>query len=101
MLTGSIIYSISLAMRTDPIGTIETNIIGLRNMLELASKNKESRFLFTASVEVYGENRGDVERFDEGYCGYIDCNRMRAGYPESKRCGEALCRPIYTRRMLT
>ena len=23
--------------------------------------------------------------------GYIDCNALRAGYPESKRCGEALC----------
>ena len=22
---------------------------------------------------------------------YINCNTMRAGYPESKRCGEALC----------
>ena len=37
------------------------------------------------------KNRGDVEKFDEKYCGYIDCNTMRAGYPESKRCGEALC----------
>lgn len=29
--------------------------------------------------------------FDEDYCGYINCNTLRAGYPESKRCGEALC----------
>ena len=29
--------------------------------------------------------------FDEKYCGYIDCNTLRAGYPESKRAGEALC----------
>ena len=40
---------------------------------------------------IYGENRGDTELFDESYCGYIDCNTLRAGYPESKRCGEALC----------
>lgn len=24
-------------------------------------------------------------------CGYINCNTLRAGYPESKRCSEALC----------
>ncbi len=47
--------------------------------------------MFASSVEVYGENRGDVEKFDESYLGYIDCNTPRAGYPESKRCGEALC----------
>ena len=29
--------------------------------------------------------------FDEEYCGYINSNTLRAGYPESKRCGEALC----------
>ena len=76
---------------TDPIGTIVTNIIGLKNMLEFAVKHKTSRFAFASSVEIYGENYGDVELFDEDYCGYINCNTLRAGYPESKRCGEALC----------
>lgn len=76
---------------TDPIGTITTNIIGVQNMLEFAVKHNVSRFAFSSSNEMYGENRGDVELFDEDYCGYIDCNTLRAGYPESKRCGEALC----------
>ena len=76
---------------TDPIGTIATNIIGLQNMLEFAVAHHSSRFAFTSSNEIYGENRGDVELFDEEYCGYINCNTLRAGYPESKRCGEALC----------
>ena len=76
---------------TDPIGTITTNIIGVQNMLDFAVEHKASRFAFTSSNEIYGENRGDVELFDEEYCGYINCNTMRAGYPESKRCGEALC----------
>ena len=49
------------------------------------------RFVFASSVEVYGENRGDTDKFREDYCGYIDCNTLRAGYPESKRAGEALC----------
>lgn len=76
---------------TDPIGTITTNIIGAQNMLEFAVKHQATRFAFTSSNEIYGENRGDVELFQEDYCGYINCNTMRAGYPESKRCGEALC----------
>lgn len=76
---------------TDPIGTITTNIIGLQNMLDFAVMHKATRFAFASSNEIYGENRGDVEFFDENYCGFINCNTMRAGYPESKRCGEALC----------
>lgn len=80
-----------VAYATDPIGTITTNVIALHNLLALASVKKATRFLFASSNEIYGENRGDVELFDEKYCGYIDCNTLRAGYPESKRCGEALC----------
>ena len=76
---------------TDPIGTIATNIIGLQNMLNFAVEHRATRFVFTSSNEIYGENRGDVELFNEEYCGYINCNTIRAGYPESKRCGEALC----------
>lgn len=75
----------------DPIGTITTNIIGTYNMLEFAKKYKATRCLFASSNEIYGENRGDIEKFDEDYCGYINSNTVRAGYPESKRCSEALC----------
>lgn len=80
-----------VAYATDPIGTITTNIVGTQNMLEFAVQHGAVRCIFASSNEIYGENRGDVEKFDEEYCGYIDCNTMRAGYPESKRCGEALC----------
>ena len=80
-----------VAYATDPIGTIATNVIALNNLLALAADKNASRFLFASSNEIYGENRGDTELFDEKYCGYIDCNTLRAGYPESKRCGEALC----------
>lgn len=80
-----------VAYATDPIGTIATNVIALNNLLAMAADMGVTRFLFASSNEIYGENRGDVELFDEKYCGYIDCNTLRAGYPESKRCGEALC----------
>ncbi|WP_303997431.1 NAD-dependent epimerase/dehydratase family protein [Megamonas hypermegale] len=80
-----------VAYSTDPIGTITANIIGTNNLLNFAVEHSSVRFLFVSSNEIYGENRGDVEFFDEQYCGYINCNTLRAGYPESKRCGEALC----------
>ena len=73
-----------VAYATDPIGTISTNVIGTYNLLGFASKCGCERFAFISSVEVYGENRGDVDAFEESYCGYIDCNTLRAGYPESK-----------------
>lgn len=82
----------------EPIETILTNIIGLRNVLDLADEN--TRVLFTSSCEIYGENRNDVETFDEDYCGYINCNTLRAGYTESKRCGEALCQAYIKQKNL-
>lgn len=80
-----------LAYAGDPVGTITTNVLGLKNMLDYSCSTHAKRFVFASSNEIYGENRGDTEFFDESYCGYIDCNTLRAGYPESKRCGEALC----------
>lgn len=76
---------------TDPIGTITSNVLGTKNLLDYAAKCRTERFCFLSSVEVYGENRGDIEKFQEDYLGYLDCNTLRAGYPESKRLGEALC----------
>lgn len=79
------------AYATDPIGTITANVQGTYQLLEYASSHNCERFLFFSSVEIYGENKNDVDKFDEKYLGYIDCNTMRAGYPESKRLGETLC----------
>ncbi len=52
---------------------------------------KQAEFFFFQLSKIYGENRGDVEKFTEDYCGYIDCNTLRAGYPEGKRVSESLC----------
>lgn len=80
-----------VAYASDPIGTILTNITGTHHLLDLAGSVGCRRFVFLSSVEIYGENNTSALRFREGDCGYIDCNTMRAGYPESKRAGEALC----------
>lgn len=74
-----------------PIDTIITNIYGTKNLLDYCVESNAGRFIFCSSVEIYGENRGDRELFDEKYLGYLDSNTLRAGYPESKRAGEVLC----------
>lgn len=75
----------------DPIGTVLTGVVGTKNALDYAVLCGAKRSVFLSSVEIYGENRGDTDKFSEDYLGYIDCNTLRAGYPEGKRAGEALC----------
>lgn len=95
---GQVDYIIHAASNTHPlqysqdsVGTIASNVIGTKNLLDYAVVHGAEHFCFVSSVEIYGENRGDVEKFDEKYSGYIDCNTLRAGYPESKRLGETMC----------
>ena len=88
------------AYSTDPIGTVTANVIGTYQLLEFAASHDAERFLFASSVEIYGENRGDIKAFTEDYCGYINCNTLRAGYPESKRSGEALCQAFIKQKGL-
>ena len=95
---GKIDYIIHAASNTHPrlysedsIGTIASNVFGTKNLLDYGASHGLRQFCFVSSVEVYGENRGDREKFDENYLGYLDCNTLRAGYPESKRLGETLC----------
>lgn len=89
-----------VAYATDPIGTVTANILGTYQLLTYAAEHKTERVVFASSVEIYGENRGDVEQFTEDYLGYIDCNTLRAGYPESKRAGEALCQAFIRQKNL-
>lgn len=95
---GNFDYVINLASNTHPVAyaarpieTITANVYGTKNLLDLCACVSFSRFIFPSSVEIYGENRGDMELFKEDYIGYLDCNTLRAGYPESKRVCEALC----------
>lgn len=104
---GHVDYMIHAASNTHPlqysqdsIGTITSNMIGTKNLLDYAVAHQTERFCFVSSVEVYGENRGDVEKFDENYLGYLNCNTLRAGYPESKRVGETLCNAYYQTHQL-
>ncbi|MCR5216689.1 MAG: NAD-dependent epimerase/dehydratase family protein [Lachnospiraceae bacterium] len=95
---GNMTYMIHAASNThpleyskDPIGTIWTNVKGLENLLNYGISHQVRRLAFISSVEIYGENTSSKDSFSEKEMGYIDCNQLRAGYPESKRLGEALC----------
>ena len=97
-IAGNIDYFVHAASNTHPvyyaqkpIETILTNTIGTINTLNFAVEHSCKRYVFLSSVEVYGENNSDKQTFAESDFGYIDCNTLRAGYPESKRVGEALC----------
>lgn len=85
---------------TDPVNTITANILGVNNLLKFAVRSKSERVIFLSSGEVYGKNLNDDDIFDESYCGYIDCNTIRAGYPESKRASEALCQAFISQHGL-
>lgn len=79
-----------LAYANDPIGTILTNVVGTKNILDFMVENKSERLLFLSSVEIYGIRESDTP-FVENEMGYIDSNSLRGGYPESKRVSESLC----------
>lgn len=86
-----------VAYSTEPVNTIRSNVLGSLNMLDKAAE-LGGRFLALSSVEIYGQAREDTGRFAEADCGYIDCNTLRAGYPEAKRLCEALCQAYIEER---
>ena len=79
-----------LQYANDPIGTILTNIIGTSNIFNFGIEKKASKIIILSSVEIYGENVNNIDRFKEEDMGYINSNTLRAGYNESKRASETL-----------
>lgn len=81
--------------RRDPLAVIDSNINGLRNLLEhahgRAASNPISGMLFYSSSEIYGDPSPDAIPTPEGYRGLVSCTGPRACYDESKRFGETLC----------
>lgn len=77
--------------KVDPVGTIDANVIGTRNLLELAKKNNVLGFLFFSSSEVYGEVGEKIHSISENDYGYLDPIEVRSCYAESKRLGENMC----------
>ena len=74
----------------EPVETILANVMGLDAMLKLAVDKSVQRLLYISSSEVYGK-KDNMEPYGETEYGFVDILNERAGYPCSKRTGEALC----------
>ncbi len=77
--------------RRFPLETIDVNVGGTRNLLELARENAVRGFLYLSSSEIYGDPPPERVPTTEDYWGNVSPTGPRAPYDESKRLGETLC----------
>lgn len=73
--------------QVDPVRTVQTNVLGAINMLDLA-KRTGARILQASTSEVYGDPL--VHPQTESYHGNVNPIGVRACYDEGKRCAETL-----------
>lgn len=71
----------------NPVRTIQANVLGVTNMLELAKRTR-ARILQASTSEVYGDPR--VHPQPEDYWGNVNPIGVRACYDEGKRVAETL-----------
>jgi len=74
-----------------PLETIESAILGAKNLLELSRITKPVGFLFFSSSEIYGDPDPASIPTVETYSGHVSSIGPRACYDESKRLTETLC----------
>ena len=73
-----------------PIETLNVSINGLKNMFKL-KHDKDSKFTFFSSSEIYGDPPSNQIPTKETYRGNITSVGPRSCYDESKRVGETIC----------
>lgn len=71
----------------NPVRTIQANVLGVTNMLELAKRTR-ARILQASTSEVYGDPQ--VHPQPESYWGHVNPIGVRACYDEGKRVAETL-----------
>nr|WP_246748558.1 UDP-glucuronic acid decarboxylase family protein [Rhizobium setariae] len=75
------------AYQADPIGTLMTNIMGTKNLLDLA-RRRNAIIIQASTSEVYGDPLISPQK--EDYLGNVSTTGPRACYDEGKRCAETL-----------
>ena len=80
------------AYQKSPTETTKTCVLGILNMLELATKCDAALLQFSTS-EVYGEPL--IHPQVESYRGNVNPIGIRSCYDEGKRCAESLCFDYY------
>ncbi|MDD4834067.1 MAG: NAD-dependent epimerase/dehydratase family protein [Lutispora sp.] len=90
-----IVHAASIASpayyRKYPIETVEANVWGLKNLLDIAKIKNIKSMLFLSTSEIYGNPDPNNIPTSETYNGNVSCIGSRACYDESKRLGETLC----------
>jgi UDP-glucuronate decarboxylase len=76
----------------NPVRTIQANVLGVTNMLELAKRTR-ARILQASTSEVYGDPTMHPQR--EDYWGNVNPIGVRSCYDEGKRVAEALMVDYY------
>jgi len=72
----------------DPLFTLETSVLGIRNMLELAQEH-DAKILQASTSEVYGNPLEHPQK--ESYWGNVNSIGPRSCYDEGKRVAETFC----------
>jgi UDP-glucuronate decarboxylase len=72
----------------DPVRTIETNFLGMINLLHLANKTG-ARIIQASTSEIYGDPTQSPQK--ESYWGNVNPVGIRSCYDEGKRAAETLC----------
>ena len=73
-----------------PVETIQTDIIGTKNLLELAKAKKVKSFVYLSSMEVYGYPEKGHKVTEDEIGAFMPLN-LRNSYPVSKIMCEAMC----------
>ena len=76
-----------------PVETIDTAIIGTKNILDFSKLNKVTSMVYLSSMEMYGVI--DSENVTEQDLGYINPLDVRSSYSEGKRMCELYCYSYY------
>ena len=78
----------------NPVETMLSNIVGLKELLNYAKKHNVKNVLYVSSSEVYGLKK-NTEPFKENEYGFLDILNPRNSYGSSKRAAETLCASYY------
>lgn len=79
------------AFASDPVGTVMSNVLGTKNLLDYGREHGAKRLLYVSSGEVYGQGDLSLDSFKEDYGGYVNPTSPRSCYPNGKRTAETLC----------
>ena len=80
-------------IKSDPVGILQSNLLGTFNIMELARDKEPQRIIFASTREVYGAVKADS--IIEDLFGSLNPMENRSCYPESKRAAESIIRSYY------